>query len=274
MVSTMPVPLPTTELVQRLIAAERDCCVAWSRALEALPNNPLGVTIRQFGQSTALVCRKSPAAIFNRVFGMTKQDEEHIPAILAFYREHSALPLFDLNPYAVLPFYEQPDVSLVLAQHGLYQGAFHQLLYGVPSTDVPPTPLHITITEVTHEDAAAFGNIYEQVGGNGIAIRVLIGQPQFRCYLASVGGVAAALAVLHVANGAGSMANARTVPAFRGRGCQTALLYRRIADAAIMGCDLLVSQCSPGTPSQRNQLRAGFHIAGSKAWWVLVGAGA
>ena len=33
-------------------------------------------------------------------------------------------------------------------------------------------------------------------------------------------------------------------------------------------CDLLVSQCMPGSVSQGNQLRAGFRIAGSKAWWV------
>ncbi len=269
----MLVPLATTELALRLIAAERDCCVAWSRALEALPNNPLGLTIRAFGQATALVCHRSPAPIFNRVFGMSKQDEEYIPAILAFYREHGARPLFDLNPYAILPFYEQPDVSRVLAQHGLYQGAFHQMLYGVPTTDVPPILAYITIKEVMHADATAFGQVYEQIGGDGIAVRVLIGQPEFRCYLAYVDGEAAALAVLHVAHGVGSMANARTVPAFRRRGCQTALLYRRIADAAAMGCDLLVSQCSPGSESQRNQLRVGFHIAGSKAWWVPIATG-
>jgi len=64
------------------------------------------------------------------------------------------------------------------------------------------------------------------------------------------------------------MANALTAPAFRGRGCQTALLHRRIQDAAGAGCDLLVSQCSPGTASERNQLRAGFRAAGTKAWWV------
>ena len=64
------------------------------------------------------------------------------------------------------------------------------------------------------------------------------------------------------------MANALTVPALRGRGCQTALLQRRIHDAHQLGCDVLVSQCRPGSTSQNNQLRAGFEIAGTKAWWV------
>ena len=41
----------------------------------------------------------------------------------------------------------------------------------------------------------------------------------------------------------------------------------------LAGCDLLVSQCSPGTASQRNQLRAGFAIAGTKVWWVPIADG-
>ncbi len=74
--------------------------------------------------------------------------------------------------------------------------------------------------------------------------------------------------MLHVADGAASVTNGLTVPALRNRGCQTALLHRRIAYAALMGCDLLVSQCPPGGSSQRNQLRAGFQLAGTEAWWV------
>jgi hypothetical protein len=106
------------------------------------------------------------------------------------------------------------------------------------------------------------------VWGAGGAIRVLIGQPRFRCYLAFVDGQAAELGVLHIANRAGSMANGLTVAPFRGRGCQTALLDRRIRDAALAGCDLLVSQCNPSSDSQRNRLCTGFRIAGSKSWWL------
>jgi hypothetical protein len=65
------------------------------------------------------------------------------------------------------------------------------------------------------------------------------------------------------------MTNALTIPTQRNRGCQTALLYHRIRAATEVGCDLLVSQCMPGTTSQQNQLRVGFRIDGTKAWWVL-----
>jgi len=65
-----------------------------------------------------------------------------------------------------------------------------------------------------------------------------------------------------------AMAVGVTVPSLRGRGCQTALLEQRIADVTHAGCDLLVSQCLPGSTSQNYQLRVGFQIAGSQAWWV------
>ena len=268
MTEPTPLPLLTTELAQRLIAAERDCMVDWLRAIEAADGNPFGIAIRQFGQATALVCSQIPAEVFNRVLGMTVEDRAHVPAILAFYREHGVNALFDLSPYAIPPFWVQPNLPPLLARHGFYQGAFHHMLYGVPSLDVPAPPEQITIKEVGPDDADDFVRVYEQVWGAGGAIRVLIGRPGFRCYLAFVDGAAAGLGVLHIANRAGSMANGLTAPLFRGRGCQTALLYRRIHDAALAGCDLLVSQCSPGTDSQRNQLRTGFRIAGSKVWWL------
>jgi hypothetical protein len=260
--------MPTKELAQRLIDAERDCLVAWLRAIESIPGNPLRTTVREFGSATAVVCGAIPAQVYNRVFGMTWDDRERLPEILALYREYGAGPVFDLSPYAIPPFWQGPGLPLELARHGFYQGAFHQMLYGAPTTETPPPADHVTIAEVGGQDADTFARVYDQVWGGSDSIRVLIGHPEFRCYLAFVDGEAAALGVLHIANRAASMANGLTVPALRGHGCHTALLQRRIRDAALAGCDLLVSQCAPGSVSQRNQLRAGFLIAGTKAWWT------
>jgi hypothetical protein len=224
--------------------------------------------MQTFGQATALVCRTIPAQVYNRVFGLTVEDRDHISAIVDFYAEHGASPVFDLSPYAIPPYWVEPNVFPALIRQGFYQGAFHQLLYGFPSTDCPPLPPGLAIRPVGPEDADTFAQVYDEVWGGSGAVRVLIGHPRFRCYLAFVDGIPAALGILHMANGVASMANGLTVPSLRGRGCQTALLYQRIADAARAGCDLLVSQCMPGVTSQNNQLRVGVQIAGSKAWWV------
>jgi ribosomal protein S18 acetylase RimI-like enzyme len=55
-------------------------------------------------------------------------------------------------------------------------------------------------------------------------------------YLATVGGRPAAAAALFVEHGIGHLANASTPPHFRGRGCQTALIERRLRDAPAAGC--------------------------------------
>ena len=56
-------PLPTPELVARLVAAERQCMTDWLQAVADLPGNPYGIAIKTFGQATALVCRAIPAQV-------------------------------------------------------------------------------------------------------------------------------------------------------------------------------------------------------------------
>jgi hypothetical protein len=126
----------------------------------------------------------------------------------------------------------------------------------------------LRVEEIGPAHADEFVRVYETVWGGGGSIRPLVGQSQFRCYLAYVDGQAAALGVLHISGAIGSMANGLTAPQFRDRGCHIALLHHRSRDAAADGCEWLVSQCMPGSISQRNQLRAGFRVAGTKAWWV------
>jgi GNAT superfamily N-acetyltransferase len=58
---------------------------------------------------------------------------------------------------------------------------------------------------------------------------------------------------------------AGTLPAYRGRGLQTALLGRRMKAAALAGCELAVIVTQGGTTSQRNAERLGFRVAYSKA---------
>ena len=75
---------------------------------------------------------------------------------------------------------------------------------------------------------------------------------------------------MRVGDGIGYLANAATVPGFRGRGCQTALLARRIADAAAAGCDLVAGQATFGSTSQRNMERMGLRPAVTVTTWRMI----
>ena len=89
-----------------------------------------------------------------------------------------------------------------------------------------------------------------------------------RRYLATVDGTPAGGAGIRFVDGIAQLAGAGTVPAFRRRGVQTALVAARLDDARAAGCDLAVVTTQPGSPSHANTQRSGFEIGYTRA--VLV----
>ena len=84
-------------------------------------------------------------------------------------------------------------------------------------------------------------------------------------YLARVDGEPAGEAALNVDDRLAHLAGSGTVPRFRGRGVQKALISRRLADARQQGCDLAVVVTAPGSRSQRNVMRRGFQLLYTRA---------
>lgn len=87
-------------------------------------------------------------------------------------------------------------------------------------------------------------------------------------YLAVCDGVVAGGGSMRLTDGVAQLTGAATIPAFRRRGVQTALLATRLADAATAGCDIAVVTTAPGSTSQKNVQRRGFHLLFARA--VLV----
>src|SRR5882762_9256075 len=84
--------------------------------------------------------------------------------------------------------------------------------------------------------------------------------PGVECYLARVDGKVAGGGTLAIRDGVAGLFGASTLPAFRRRGVQAALLHARLARAAEAGCDLAVCLAQPGSTSQRNIVRRGFTV--------------
>ena len=84
--------------------------------------------------------------------------------------------------------------------------------------------------------------------------------PDTEFYLAYADGKVAGGGTLALREGVGGLFGASTLPAFRNRGVQTALLRARLRRAAEAGCDLAVSLAQPGSASQRNIVRQGFQV--------------
>ncbi len=97
-------------------------------------------------------------------------------------------------------------------------------------------------------------------------------KPGWHCYLARVDDEPAACAAMFLDSGLAEFGIAATLEPARGRGCQTALLHRRISDAAAAGCHTLfveTGERTPGRPSTSygNILRAGFEEAYLRPNW-------
>ena len=87
-------------------------------------------------------------------------------------------------------------------------------------------------------------------------------------YLALCDGAVAGGASMRCDRGIAQLTGAATAPVHRRRGVQAALLQRRLRDAADSGCDLAVVTTAPGSLSQKNVQRNGFHLLYTRA--VLV----
>jgi GNAT superfamily N-acetyltransferase len=78
------------------------------------------------------------------------------------------------------------------------------------------------------------------------------------CYFARVDGKIAGGATLALRGRIAGLFGASTLPQFRNRGVQTALVQARLQRAAEQGCELAMSLAVPGSASQRNITRQGF----------------
>jgi GNAT superfamily N-acetyltransferase len=138
-------------------------------------------------------------------------------------------------------------------------------------TSPPPSvATDLTVRRIDKTDALAFGTIAARCFGwpeaTGRWIGEVVGRPRWQHYMAYDGGEAVATGALFASGEAAWLDFAATLPAYRGRGAQAALLARRIVDAAELGCRHLVVETAEdtpqrGAPSHRNMLRFGFQEA-------------
>ncbi|MBF6328879.1 GNAT family N-acetyltransferase [Nocardia transvalensis] len=97
------------------------------------------------------------------------------------------------------------------------------------------------------------------------AVRDMTEAGGVRRYLARRDGTVAGGASMRLADGIAQLNGAATAPAHRRHGVQSALLSARLADAADAGCDLAVVVTQPGSKSQQNVQRSGFHLLYTRA---------
>jgi hypothetical protein len=229
-----------------------------------------GVRKADFGPIQATVTRDLPGVrTLNLVLGAEAADaapEGFLEEAIGWAREHEASPFVLLSP-------DRPGTAA--AERALPALGFEQSVAWMRFVrDAHPprfeTSADVEVIAVKPGDDAPFASIAAL--GFGLPawaaslLAPVTGLPAWRCYVARIDGEPQGCAALLLDGEVAELGIAATLEGGRRRGCQLALLHRRIEDAAAAGARTLFVETGarvPGRPSSSyaNLLRAGFEEA-------------
>jgi ribosomal protein S18 acetylase RimI-like enzyme len=225
--------------------------------------------LARFGGAVAALDASRPELDFvNRVYGLWPEDADRVEEIAARYRGAAVRGWLELAPCERFE-----ALARAVAVAGGAQIGFHTVVYGPASARVSDGDVELDGSP----DPELFADVL--LRGHGVpegardrdrgSVARWAELDGWRLYLARVDGEPAGAGLLSLEDDVGYLANASTLSDYRRRGVQTALIARRIADAAAAGCDTVCSGAAFGSQSQRNLERAGLRVAYTKAVWRL-----
>jgi GNAT superfamily N-acetyltransferase len=239
----------------------------WREVWESVPGPVAaehGIELGRFGPVQATVLRElAEVQMINLLLGATEPGavaSGELEAAIGWARERGVDPYIPVTPG--LP--TSGEVESFLRGAGFEPG--YSWMKFVRDTHPPrfSPPGDVEVVELTGPGEEPFAAIV--AAGFGLPawcaelFAGLPGRSGWRCYVARVDGEAQATGAMLLDGGIAEFGMAATLEPARRRGCQAALLHRRIADAAA-GCELLFVETGeriPGRPSNsyRNILRA------------------
>lgn len=251
----------------------------WRDIWESVPSEAVaehGIERRNFGEIQATIATDlAEARMMNLVLGAAEDAAaggDGLRAALAWTAERRVSPYVPVTPG--VPGAAEADAWL--RENGFERGYAWMKFVRDPHPPRFPLPDGVEVVELTAPDQEPFGMI--AATGFGMYpwaadfFAYLPGREGWRCYVAKVDGEAQACAAMLIDEGVAEFGIAATLEGARGRGCQTALLHRRICDAAEAGCRTLFVETGERVPdrpsaSYRNILKAGFEEAYLRPNW-------
>ena len=251
---------------ERLIAAE----IEYMRSLLAPLQSAFGgIEIIQFAEAVAFHMPANSDPLLNRVLGFDESCIQHLDAIMDWHAQRSTPCRFEVISDASSQRAEE-----ALTRRGFSSRAVESFLCSAPfRPSLPRDDIEVDqlAPENLDEFASAFLAVYHSEPSVEPFVRASLkmqySQPDWHCYLAFLAGDVAAFGAMRVRNGVASLISGATLPHLRRRGCQTALLKRRLADAAGLDCDLVFSHAACGSTSQHNMQRLGMRLVAAKLLW-------
>ena len=272
----MLLPAMTRDLAQRIEQNDIDYSLSRLEGMQQAKGNPLQIEIKRYGNVNAFLIKGLPNFWYgNKVLGLEPSSEIYLDEIVDLFSKQNLSFRFEILPGNL-------NSSLASRLHKLRfcQMSFNTAVYGKPSLVGKITPSeHVKIREVEPNEVDLFLDLYQD--GFELprlnhkereAVLSWLDRAKSNLYLciAQVDDVPAAVGVLYMENGIGLLADATTVPEFRGMGCHTSMIHHRVAQAEKQNCDLLTSFVEFGSSSHLNLERAGLRVAYTKSMWWKV----
>jgi ribosomal protein S18 acetylase RimI-like enzyme len=212
-------------------------------------------------------------AYSNRITGAALAPE-HIDPAIAFFDARGADTKLEVSSYA------SPALIAAVNARGFELRFFtHVLAMPVRNVSRLTPPAGITIERLDRSDlaavrAAAIHNDrcfatdrdVSEVSV-GLTMKHLL-NPTNDTFVAKARGEIVGVGCSESSHGVTLVFGGAVRPDLRGRGLQQALINVRVANAAERGSEVICVMAGPGTQSERNALRAGFQIVGTRAFFV------
>ena len=272
----MLLPTMTRQLAQRIEQNDIDYSISRLEGMQQAKGNPLQIEINRYGNVNAFLIKGWPNFWYgNKVLGLEPSSERYLEQIIDLFSRHHLSFRFEIMPGNL-------NSSLASRLHKLRfsQMGFNTAVYGIPAlARNASTNEQLKVREVQPNEVDLFLELYQQ--GFELprlrpqekeAVLFWLNRASANLYLcmAEVDDTPAGVGILYMENGIGLLADAATLPEFRGRGCHGAMIHHRITQAEKQNCDLLTSFVEFGSASHMNLERAGLRVAYTKAMWWKV----
>ncbi|MCA8956075.1 MAG: GNAT family N-acetyltransferase [Planctomycetes bacterium] len=275
----MPPLFASIELARRIEAAETRM-VAQCVAAAQRSDPQSSVFLREFGGGIAAAT--FPGSPLNKVAGL---GFEAVPDATAFAAVEAELLARCGAVQVELAHLAEPQLGAELTARGYRLCGYENVLGLRLPVDATPLAPGVAVRHAAADEA----ELWVQCVVDGFAVpdtqgiashesfpRELVERAcrdsaaaGLSLYVATRDSAWAGAASMRLDDGLAQLCGAATRLEHRRRGVQTALLARRLTEAAAAGCDLAVMTCLPGSKSHQNAQARGFELLYTRAVLVL-----
>jgi GNAT superfamily N-acetyltransferase len=226
----------------------------------------------ELGHLRACMAPGVPNPFFNQVFISGPANQQHLESVLAEFEESGMTPRFEIGPGA-----PSRELAMHLAGRGFMHTQSDPMLIQTSPAGHHGSGPEIRVERVQSVEALAiFRTTYVRAWQVEAWLAPMLRSyverwldvPGWTLYLAKEGDLPVGVGVLFSKGDVAYLADAATIPEYRGRGAQSALISQRIVDAWRTSLRLVFSRADFGSSSHRNLERAGLESRYTVSIWT------